>query len=141
VIASSSTSDPAVVRKGAYILEDASAEPHVIVIATGSEVGIALQARTELEAQGIPARVVSAPCLEWFDEQPRAYRDEVLPPTITARIAIEAGIAQGWWKYVGTDGRVISIEHFGASAAAGTLYKEFGLTTEAIVTAATEMVK
>ena len=141
VIASSSTSDPAVVRKGAYILEDASAEPHVIVIATGSEVGIALQARTELEGQGIPTRVVSAPCLEWFDEQPQAYRDEVLPPTITARIAIEAGIAQGWWKYVGTHGRVISIEHFGASAAAGTLYKEFGLTPAAIVTAATEIVK
>ena len=139
VLASAATQDPNVVQTGAYIIEDASAEPHVIIIATGSEVSIALEAREQLEASNIPTRVVSAPCLEWFDEQPQSYRDEVLPPHITARIAIEAGIAQGWWKYVGSHGKVISIEHFGASASAGTLFKEFGLTADAVVTAAKEL--
>ena len=140
VLDNATTSNTDVVSKGAYILQDASAEPHLILIATGSEVSVALQAREALEAQNIPTRVVSAPCLEWFDEQPTSYRNEVLPPTITARIAIEAGIAQGWWKYVGSNGRVVSIEHFGASAAAGTLFKEFGLTSDAVVAQALEIV-
>jgi transketolase len=105
------------------------------VIASGSEVAIALAAAAELNSAGVPTRVVSAPCLEWFDEQSTEYRESVLPAQITNRVSIEAGIAQGWWKYVGSQGCCISIEHFGASAGAGKLYQEFGITAEAVVAA------
>lgn len=136
VIDSELTSDPTTVSRGAYVLAEASSTPQVILLASGSEVSIALEARATLEASGTPTRVVSVPCLEWFEEQDDEYRESVLPTVVTARVSIEAGIAQGWWKYVGTRGECISIEHFGASASAGKLYSEFGITTEAIVAAA-----
>ena len=123
--------------KGAYILlEAANGKPDVILIATGSEVEIAVAARLQLEASGVSTRVVSAPCLEWFDEQPAAYREQVLPAAVKAKVSVEAGLSLGWNKYVGPFGKSVSIEHFGASADAKTLYKEFGMTAEAVVSAA-----
>ena len=125
--------------KGAYtLLEAANGKPEVILIATGSEVEIAVAARLQLEAQGVATRVVSAPCLEWFDEQPAAYREQVLPAAVSARVSVEAGLSLGWNKYVGANGKSVSIEHFGASADAKTLYREFGVTAEAVVAAANE---
>ena len=123
--------------KGAYTLVDAkSKQPQVILIATGSEVQLAVAARKILEADGISTRVVSAPCLEWFEEQSASYKEEVLPKTVTARVSVEAGLALGWSKYVGPHGLSVSIEHFGASADYKTLFREFGMTTEAVVSAA-----
>ncbi|TFD76669.1 transketolase [Cryobacterium fucosi] len=125
------------VAKGAYILaEAANGTPDVILIGTGSEVQLALAARDTLKAEGINARVVSAPSLEWFQEQPAEYRESVLPKAVTARVSVEAGIALTWDGYVGDRGRSISIEHFGASADYKTLFREFGITTEAVVAAA-----
>jgi len=127
--------------KGAYtLLEAANGKPEVILIATGSEVEIAVNARLQLEAAGIATRVVSAPCLEWFDEQPAAYRDQVLPSAVKAKVSVEAGLSLGWNKYVGPFGKSVSIEHFGASADAKTLYREFGMTAEAVVAAAREAI-
>jgi transketolase len=120
------------VDKGAYILKEASAEPKVTIIATGSEVGIALDAQIALEATGVSTRVVSAPCLEWFNEQPTSYRDSVLPHN-SLRVSIEAGIALGWREYVGDSGLIISLDHWGASAAANKLFTEFGLTADRVV--------
>ena len=120
------------VDKGAYILKDGSAAPRVVIIATGSEVGIALDAQIALEADGIATRVVSAPCLEWFNEETESYRTSVIPTT-ALRVSIEAGIAQGWREYVGDKGIVISLDHFGASAGAGKLFAEFGFSAERIV--------
>jgi transketolase len=123
--------------KGAYtLLEAGNGKPEVILIATGSEVEIAVNARLELEAKGVATRVVSAPCLEWFDEQPEAYREAVLPASVKARVSVEAGLALGWSKYIGSHGQSVSIEHFGASADPKTLYREFGMTVEAVVAAA-----
>lgn len=123
--------------KGAYILIDApNGEPDVVIIATGSEVALAVTAREHLASEGIAARVVSAPCLEWFDEQPQSYRDSVLPPTVKARVSVEAGISMSWDKLMGSVGRSVSIEHFGASADYKTLFREFGMTPEAVVLAA-----
>jgi transketolase len=123
--------------QGAYTLVDSpTGTVDVILIATGSEVGVAVDAREALAARGIGARVVSAPCLEWFDEQPEAYRESVLPRAVTARVSVEAGIALGWSKYVGASGTSISIEHFGASADYQTLFREFGITPDAVVAAA-----
>lgn len=120
--------------KGAYtLLEAANGKPQVILIATGSEVEIAIAARLQLEASGISTRVVSAPCLEWFDEQLSAYREQVLPSSVRAKVSVEAGLSLGWSKYVGPFGQCVSIEHFGASADAKTLYREFGMTAEAVV--------
>jgi transketolase len=125
------------VAKGAYVLAEApNGTPDVIFIATGSEVQIAVEAREALKAEGINARVVSAPSLEWFEEQTPEYRESVLPAAVTARVSIEAGIALTWDRYVGTAGRSVSIEHFGASADYKTLFREFGMTTEAAVAAA-----
>ena len=122
------------VAKGAYILKDASnKEPQAILIATGSEVYLALQAQALLETQGVSTRVVSAPCLEWFEEQPQTYRDQVLPPAVKARVSIEAGVKQGWREYIGDHGVSISLERFGASASASKLFAEFGFTPEKIV--------
>lgn len=127
------------VAKGAYVLaEAANGSPDVIFIATGSELQIAVEARAVLAAEGIHARVVSAPSLEWFAEQDAAYRESVLPSGVTARVSIEAGLALGWKEYVGDAGRSVSIEHFGASADYKTLFREFGITTEAAVAAARE---
>jgi len=125
------------VAKGAYVLAEApNGTPDVIFIATGSEVQIAVEAREALKADGINARVVSAPSLEWFEEQSPEYRESVLPASVTARVSIEAGISLTWDRYVGTAGRSVSIEHFGASADYKTLFREFGMTTEAAVAAA-----
>ncbi len=127
------------VRRGAYVLVEESKEtPDVILLATGSEVQLAVAAAKELEAAGTATRVVSAPCLEWFDEQDDAYRESVLPSKVQARVSIEAGIAMPWHKYTGSFGRTISIEHYGASAPAGELFEKFGFTTAAVVEAAQE---
>jgi transketolase len=123
--------------RGAYVLAEASdGQPKVLLLATGSEVQIALAAREQLEATGTPTRVVSVPCLEWFREQDAAYRTTVLPPSVRARVSIEAGIAQCWWELIGDAGVPLSIEHFGASAPYGTLYEQFGLTADRAVAAA-----
>ena len=127
------------VAKGAYVLAEAQGgTPDVILIGTGSEVQLALAAREQLQTEGISARVVSAPSLEWFMEQSTEYRESVLPASITARVSVEAGIALTWDKYVGGRGRSVSIEHFGASADYKTLFREFGITTDAVVAAAKE---
>ena len=120
------------VDKGAYILKESSSAAKVTIIATGSEVGIALDAQIALEAEGVATRVVSAPCLEWFNEQPASYRESVIS-TSTLRVSIEAGIALGWREYVGDSGIIVSLDHWGASAAAGKLFAEFGLTSERVV--------
>jgi transketolase len=123
--------------KGAYTLVDASnAKPELILIATGSEVQLAVEARLKLEEQGIKTRVVSAPCVEWFDEQSDSYKESVLPLSVSARVSVEAGLALGWSKYVGRSGESVSIEHFGASADYKTLFREFGMTTDSVVAAA-----
>lgn len=139
VIANEATSDVSKVGKGAYVISESSREIDVILIATGSEVALALAAQATLEGSGVSTRVVSAPCLEWFDSQSAQYRESILPNKVKARVAVEAGISQGWWKYVGTAGRCISLEHFGASAGAEKLYEEFGITSAAIVAAAQEI--
>lgn len=127
------------VRRGAYVLVEESKEtPDVILLATGSEVQLAVAAAKELEAAGTATRVVSAPCLEWFDEQDDAYRESVLPSEVHARVSIEAGIAMPWHKYTGSFGRTISIEHYGASAPAGELFEKFGFTTTAVIETAQE---
>ncbi|MFI0806712.1 transketolase [Streptomyces echinatus] len=123
--------------KGGYVLRESSTEvPEVVIIATGSEVRLAVAARERLEAEGIGTRVVSMPSVEWFEEQPRAYRERVLPPAVRARVAVEAGIGLTWYRYVGDAGRVVSLEHFGASADAQTLFAEFGFTPENVAAAA-----
>jgi transketolase len=119
--------------KGAYILKDA-ANPKAILIATGSEVSLAIDVQSALATEGIAVRVVSAPCLEWFSEQDQSYKDEVLPPLIKLKVSIEVGIAQGWHQLIGDGGITISLEHYGASADAKRLFKEFGFSVEAIVT-------
>ena len=139
VIDSPDTSDVSKVSMGAYVISESSSAPEVILIATGSEVSIALEAQATLESSGTSTRVVSAPCLEWFDAQSADYRESILPSAVTARVSVEAGISQGWWKYVGSGGRCISLEHFGASASAEKLYAEFGITSAAIVAAAQEV--
>ena len=128
------------VKKGAYVLaygdDNQKDACQVILIATGSEVHLALSARENLAQAGIKARVVSAPCLEWFKEQPDAYQNQVLPKYIKARVSIEAGIAQPWYEFIGNAGVAVSLEHFGASASASVLFKEFGITVDTIVNAA-----
>ncbi|WP_336991642.1 transketolase [Leucobacter sp. VD1] len=127
------------VRRGAYVLADSpTGSVDVLLIATGSEVQLAVEARQRLAAEGIGARVVSAPCLEWFAEQSAEYRESVLPASVPARVSVEAGLALGWERYVGDRGRSVSIEQFGASADYETLFREFGITTEAVVEAAKE---
>ena len=119
------------VSKGAYVLKDTN-NPQVILIATGSELSLAVEAALTLESDGISVRVVSAPCLEWFDEQDKSYKESVLPPNIL-KVSIEVGIAQGWHKYIGDTGLAISLEHYGASADAKRLFKEFGFSVESVV--------
>ena len=127
------------VRRGAYTLVDAAGEagtPDVILIGTGSEVQLAVEAARRLGEEGIAARVVSAPCLEWFDVQDAEYRESVLPSAVRARVSVEAGIAMPWHKYTGDMGENISLEHFGASAPYTELYENFGITADAVYTAA-----
>ncbi|MDN5639909.1 MAG: transketolase [Actinomycetia bacterium] len=126
------------VARGGYVLADAEGEPDVILIATGSEVELALQARAQLADDGIAARLVSMPCREWFDAQDAEYREQVLPAEITARVSVEAGLAQSWHDLLGSRGRAVSLEHFGASADYQTLFREFGITADAVVEAARE---
>ncbi|MFF1868805.1 transketolase [Kitasatospora herbaricolor] len=125
---------------GGYVLRDPAGgeRPQVLLLATGSEVHLALAAQDLLAGEGVPSRVVSLPCLEWFAAQPRAYREEVLPPGLTARVSVEAGVALGWRELVGSRGRIVSLDHYGASADQQRLYAEFGLTAEAVAAAARE---
>jgi transketolase len=130
------------VSKGAYTLVDGSKTvPDVILIATGSEVQLAVAAREKLEAKGIATRVVSAPCLEWFAEQLPEYRESVLPSSVKARVSVEAGLSLGWREIVGDNGHSVSIEHYGASADYKTLFREFGITAEAVEAAAEKVLK
>ncbi|HEY5880874.1 MAG TPA: transketolase [Nakamurella sp.] len=126
------------VARGAYVLADwdASAEHKVILMSSGSEVQIAVAAREALQAKGIGARVVSVPCLDWFERADPGYIESVLPSAVTARVSIEAAIAQPWWRWLGTHGRPVSLEHYGASADYQILYREFGITADAAVAAA-----
>jgi transketolase len=127
------------VAKGAYILKDV-AKPQAILIATGSEVSLAIDAQTALAAEGINVRVVSAPCLEWFAEQDQAYKESVLSPGVV-KISIEVGIAQGWRELIGDSGVAISLEHYGASADAKRLFKEFGFSVENVVAQVKKAIK
>jgi transketolase len=130
------------VAKGGYVLAEASGgTPQVILMGTGSEVQIAVAARERLEADGVPTRVVSLPCWEWFADQDQAYRDQVLPPTVKARVSVEAGVPMGWREFVGDAGRIVGLNHYGASAAYTVLFEEFGLTDEAVVAAAKESIE
>jgi len=127
--------------RGGYVLAEAEGgEAQVILIATGSEVHLAVEAREQLQAEGVPTRVVSMPSVEWFDEQDQGYRDSVLPPAVKARVAIEAGIGLTWYRFVGDAGRIVSLEHFGASADGKVLFREFGFTAENIAAAARESI-
>jgi transketolase len=129
------------VARGGYVLADApNGPPQVILIGTGSELALCVEAHEQLTAEGVKARVVSLPCWELFEQQPPAYRDEVLPPEVTARVAVEAGVALGWDRYLGPAGRFIGMSGFGASAPYKRLYERYGITVDAIVTAARELV-
>ena len=123
------------VARGGYVLVDAE-DPQVQILATGSEVSLAVDAAQMLAQQGIAARVISLPCLEWFEQQDRAYRDSVIIPSVRARVSVEAGATLGWHKYVGDAGRCVGLDHFGASADAKVLFREFNITVDAIVNAA-----
>ncbi|MFF0451378.1 transketolase C-terminal domain-containing protein [Streptomyces sp. NPDC004609] len=134
------------VRGGGYIryetpAQDNAADPDVVIIATGSEVQIAVAAARALAGEGLRARVVSMPCREWFDEQDPSYRDSVIPPTVRRRITVEAGVGQGWYDLLGLDGRAISVEEFGDSASAAELYEHFGITPEAVAEAARDLMR
>jgi transketolase len=126
--------------KGAYTLLDTEGTPDVILIGTGSEVQLAVEAREALAAEGVAARVVSMPSREWFDKQDDEYRESVLPAAVKARVSVEAGVRQGWREIVGDAGRSVSLEHYGASADYKTLYQEFGITAEAVAAAARESI-
>lgn len=128
------------VARGGYVLggTEGDDEPDVVLIATGSEVQLAVEAKKLLADKDILARVVSMPCVEWFESQPSDYRDSVLPPSVSARVAVEAGVAQSWHKLVGDTGKIVSIEHFGESADYKTLFREYGFTAEAVAAAAEE---
>ncbi|MFN8192634.1 MAG: transketolase [Nocardioidaceae bacterium] len=135
-------SDTSNVHRGGYVLLDVDGGlPDVVLIGTGSEVQIAVAARDLLAEQGVRARVVSMPCREWFDEQDESYRETVIPPTVKARVSVEAGIALGWREVVGDHGRIVSIEHYGASADYQRIYREFGLTAEAVAAAAQDSIR
>jgi transketolase len=125
--------------KGGYVLREAAGgDPDVLLIATGSEVQLAVAAAESLEAEGIGARVVSMPSVEWFEEQDQDYRDRVLPPSVRARVAVEAGVGLTWYRFTGDAGRIVSLDHFGASADAKTLFAAYGFTADNVVAAARE---
>ena len=126
----------AAIARGGYVLVDVGGPPDCILIATGSEVALAVEAARELASRGRKARVVSMPCTSVFDAQDAAWRDAVLPPGVGARVAIEAGVADGWWRYVGPRGRVVGMKGFGASAPGKDLFRHFGFTSAAVVEAA-----
>ena len=126
------------VARGGYVLAEADGDLQVILFGSGSEVQLAVKAREALQAEGIGTRVVSVPCLDWFEAQDSDYIESVLPAAVTARVSVEAGVAQPWWRWLGSAGRPVSIEHYGASADAATLFREFGFTPEHVVAAARE---
>jgi transketolase len=132
--------DTSGVAKGGYILKDTEGTPDVILIGTGSEVQYAVTAAEQLAAEGVQARVVSLPCREWFDEQGQDYKDSVIPPEVRARVSVEAGVSMGWRDLVGDAGRIISIEHYGASAAGAKLFEEFGFSGDTVAAAARESI-
>ena len=134
-------SDTSNVHRGGYVLLDTDGTPDVVLIGTGSEVQLAVEARSLLAEDGIAARVVSMPCREWFDAQEPGYRETVVPPTVKARVSVEAGIAQGWREVVGDHGRIVSIEHYGASADYQRIYTEFGITATAVADAARDSLR
>ena len=130
------------VARGGYVLRDASGgDPELILIGTGSELQLAVGAAEALEAEGIRARVVSLPCWEVFEAQDQAYRDEVLPPSVRRRVSVEAGVSLGWERWVGDEGAIVGLDHFGASAPAGTVFKEFGFTVERVTDVARRVVR
>lgn len=130
------------VHRGAYVLLDAEGgAPDVVLIATGSEVQIAVEARARLAEEDISARVVSMPCQEWFEEQDQSYRDTVIPPIVKARVSVEAGVKQGWREYVGDHGQIVSIDRYGASADYSRIYEEYGITTQAVIRAAHDSIQ
>ena len=133
-------SDTSNVHRGGYVLLDTDGVPDVVLVGTGSEVQLAVEARDLLAADGIAARVVSMPCREWYDAQETSYRETVIPPTVKARVSVEAGIAMGWRDVVGDHGRIVSIEHYGASADYQRLYTEYGITAEAVALAARDSI-
>jgi transketolase len=140
VLDRSAGEDAEAAGRGGYVLAEASTgTPRVLLLATGSEVSVAVGAREILEAEGVATRVVSMPCLEWFEAQPAEYRESVLPSGVRARVSVEAGSAQGWWRYVGTDGACVAIDHFGASAAGGTLFAQLGFRPEDVAEVAREV--
>ena len=121
------------IERGGYILRDTDGTPDAIIIATGSEVELAVKAAEALSSKGKQVRVVSMPSTNVFDAQDQAYRDAVLPPAVTRRVVVEAGVTDGWWKYAGTGGKVVGLDRFGESAPAGQLFKEFGFTVDNVV--------
>jgi transketolase len=133
-------------HKGAYVLAEAEdkkgkeTEPKLILIATGSEIGLAMQAREKLNSDGTPTRVVSMPCWEFFDAQTPKYREEVLPAKIRARLAIEAGVSLGWAKYVGDAGDTLTVDKFGASAPAEDVFRDYGFTVENVIKKAKKLI-
>ena len=139
-------SDTSNVHRGGYVLIDApdldgaAGQPDVVLVGTGSEVQLAVEARELLAADGVRARVVSMPCREWFDAQEASYRETVIPPVVKARVSVEAGVAQGWREVVGDHGRIISIESYGASAAYERIFTEYGVTAQAVADAARDSI-
>jgi len=134
------------VHRGGYVLLDTPPDlpgglPDVVLVGTGSELQLAVRARELLAADGVRARVVSMPCREWFDAQEASYQETVIPPTVQARVSVEAGVAQGWREIVGDHGRIVSLEHFGASADYARIYQEFGITAEAVAAAAHDSIR
>ena len=128
------------IARGGYTLKDCVGTPDVLLIATGSEIQLAMGAANALAADGIKARVVSMPCTDAFDAQDADYRESVLPAAVTSRVAIEAGVTDGWWRYAGTHGAVVGLDRFGESAPAGVLFEHFGFTAENIVAVAKRVV-
>jgi transketolase len=126
-------------KRGAYVLKDYGAEPQLILMASGSEVGLIIEAGKRLAEKGVAVRLVSVPSWRLFDEQEQAYKDSVFPPDVTARVAVEAALSLGWHKFVGSQGRVIGIDHYGASAPAATVFEKFGLTADNVVKTAEEL--
>jgi transketolase len=133
-------SDTSNVHRGGYVLLDTDGVPDVVLVGTGSEVQLAVEARKMLAEDGVAARVVSMPCREWFDAQETSYRETVIPPTVKARVSVEAGVAQGWREVVGDHGRIVSVEHYGASADFMRIYTEFGVTATAVANAARDSI-
>ena len=125
--------------RGGYVLRDAEGTPQIILIATGSEVALAMSAAEILASEGVAVRVVSMPCVELFDAQEESYREQVLPSSVSARVVIEAGVTETWWRFAGQAGRVIGLDRFGESAPAGELFEHFGFSTDNVVAVAREL--